>query len=114
MKTTSDDSYPSLVEKHFGRSPFIEIANFAQGGAAVRNLQTFNKWNIFLESKPDIVFLQIGSNDAKADYWQSESNFKQNYVSSIKKILAMPTKPKLVLMTNTPVLSCVETIRPDI
>jgi hypothetical protein len=26
----------------------------------------------------------------------------------------MPTKPKLVLMTNTPVLSCVETIRPDI
>lgn len=26
----------------------------------------------------------------------------------------MPTKPKLTLMTNTPVLSCVEKIRPDI
>ena len=60
------------------------------------------------------MFLQIGSNDAKANYWESEQRFKENYVNSVKKILEMQSKPKLVLMTNTPVLSCVETIRPDI
>lgn len=69
---------------------------------------------MFLQSKPDMVFLQIGGNDAKEDNYKGDDDFKQKYQELINIIQKLPTKPKLTLMTNPPVLSCLDTKRPDI
>eukprot|EP00596_Hydrurales_sp_CCMP1899_P009376 CAMPEP_0119039156 /NCGR_PEP_ID=MMETSP1177-20130426/8504_1 /TAXON_ID=2985 /ORGANISM="Ochromonas sp, Strain CCMP1899" /LENGTH=155 /DNA_ID=CAMNT_0007002687 /DNA_START=43 /DNA_END=507 /DNA_ORIENTATION=- len=65
-------SYPSLLQKRLGKK--FHVANYGVGGASASRISDIPYWNTepykaSLRSKPHIVILQLGTNDAKNTTW---------------------------------------------
>ena len=54
-----------------------------------------------VNSKPDIVIIQLGMNDAKAGNYDGQ-RFHDDYVKMIKQFQELPTKPQIFLVIPTP------------
>ena len=63
-------------------------------------------WPAALASSPDIVTIMLGTNDAKAFNWfgvqKAGDSYEQDYVNMIRTVQALPSKPKVLIMTLVP------------
>jgi len=61
-------------------------------------------WQHALTSKPDIVTIMLGTNDAKAFNWNknADHNFASDYVSMVKTLRQLQPVPQIFIMTSPP------------
>lgn len=96
------------------------IHNFGVNGATALKKSNTPYWlqsefKAALDSKPDAVFIMLGTNDSKADHWQQgTNNFEKDYNNLIAKFANLPTKPKIWLGLNLPAFSDGWTINADV
>jgi lysophospholipase L1-like esterase len=101
-------SYPALLQEHPGFRHF-SVRNFGVGGTtAIRaSNQSFWSTEAFQESLkcgPDIVILQLGTNDAKVRYWNI-TLYQEDYKALATLYKTLPSKPIVLLCIPPPLYS---------
>ena len=85
------------------------VTNFGHGGCTAVN-GTFGyvrteEYKAALKSKPSVVILMLGTNDAKHKLWpQHKSSFVAALRSMGRSFLDLPSQPSLILMTPPPII----------
>lgn len=91
-------SYPAVLGQRLGARYVVQ--NFGvssktlltQGGASYRSHPSFAQSKLWL---PDIVIIQLGSNDAKFAYTSFYGSFQADYEALIQEYKDLPSRPKI-------------------
>ncbi len=100
------ESFPARLQELLGEE--YTVLNF--GNSAKTLLSTGNDpyiktatYQSSLASDPDIVIIELGSNDAKAVNWKdgaSKEQFKSDYLALIEAYRNLPTHPEIYICTS--------------
>jgi len=101
------ESYPARLQKLLGTNNFT-VRNFGVSGRTLLKQGDFPYWTdpAFAASKnfaPDIVIIQLGTNDGKPYNWKYGTNFVANYKELIAIYQALPSAPRVFLCSPCPV-----------
>jgi sialate O-acetylesterase len=101
IKDRVHDSYPAQLQKLLGKN--YEVLNYGSSGkTALRypgaSYMETTTYQEALNSKPDLVFIKLGTNDSRPFYRKSLATFYQDYKDLTQSFLQLPTKPKVVLL----------------
>jgi acyl-CoA thioesterase-1 len=113
------ESYPGRIQQLLGTNNFL-VRNFGVGGRTLLKQGDFPYWNetAFADSRafnPDIVVIQLGTNDAKPYNWRYGTNFVRDYKAMIAIYAALPSAPQIYLCTPCPVFGAgAYDISPDV
>lgn len=96
------NSYPAQLQAMINDK--VEVKNFGFNGSGVQKSSNLPYWNQeeFQESlryQPDIVYLMLGTNDAKDINWKNKERFKKDYVALLKEYQKLDSHPIIYLMT---------------
>jgi lysophospholipase L1-like esterase len=100
------DSYPAQLQGLLGEK--WTVGNFARTGATVlrkspRPFHEQTEYRDALAFRPDVVVLQLGTNDTKRETWEAESaQFVADYLTLIRSFQALETKPRVILCRPIP------------
>ena len=114
-KTHNRGNFPAeLATLLAGRAA---VANFGHGGCSVLNTtrmgcQNFDEWRHALAWKPTVVLLMAGTNDSKESLWNSHE-FIRAYHRMALQLLALPSRPALLVMAPPPLIASKSPWRPD-
>ncbi|MCH5719264.1 GDSL-type esterase/lipase family protein [Niabella hibiscisoli] len=80
-----------------------EVMNFGRSGATLAKGTNNSYWDSkeylqALSSRPDIVFIKLGTNDSKAQYASFYNQFEADYKEMINSFKSLPSKPRVVLL----------------
>jgi lysophospholipase L1-like esterase len=99
------NSYPAQLQSLLGKD--YEVMNF--GVSATTLLTNGNKpyiktpeYQKALESRPDIVFIKLGTNDSKQVNRPFLKEFGKNYIDFINTFGQLPSHPRIVLLNPVP------------
>ncbi len=99
------NSYPAQLQAMLGSQ--YTVSNFGVSGTTV--LKNGNKpyWNTetyqeALASRPDIVFIKLGTNDSKAVNRTFYTEFENDYSELIASFANLKSKPRIVLLLPVP------------
>ena len=101
----SHNSYPARLDSILG--PGYSVMDFGRSATTLRKHGDFPYWtckefyNVFAY-KPNIIIIQLGTNDTKTQNWDSTS-FAQDYQALIDTFQTIQTKPKIYLCLPVPV-----------
>jgi acyl-CoA thioesterase-1 len=87
----------SYLVREFGVSGSTVLAN---SDDPYINQTEFQAAKEFL---PNIVVILLGTNDARADYYQSINNFVADYEQLVSEVQAVESKPKIFLVKPPPI-----------
>ncbi|WP_415908849.1 GDSL-type esterase/lipase family protein [Oleiharenicola sp. Vm1] len=98
-------SYPAQLAGLLGAG--YEVRNFGVGGATLldsgdkpyRSLPAFAQACAF---QPEIIVIGLGTNDSKPQNWQFRDRFVANYVSLLRQLRSLPSKPRLFICQPMP------------
>lgn len=98
-------SYPAQLAVLLGDA--YDTRNFGVGGATLldigdkpyRSLPAFAQACAF---NPDIIVIGLGTNDSKPYNWQHRDRFVANYVSLIRQLRELPTRPRIFICQPMP------------
>jgi acyl-CoA thioesterase-1 len=98
-------SYPAYLFKFLGPDGY-EVFNFGVGGATAQDFgdipyERTRHYHAAVDSRPDVVIIQLGTNDSKEGYWNKE-RFISQYKNMIQKFKLLPSKPALFLIIPPP------------
>lgn len=98
-------SYPSQLNTMLGNG--WEIGNFGVRGATLlqKGDLPYYKQKAMAEAmafKPDVVIIELGTNDSKAQNWKYKENFITDYTAIINDLKALPSKPFIILSIPLP------------
>lgn len=104
-KNWKTDSYPGAMGRLLGSGYTVE--NYGRGGCTMLTKGDCpyinkEKYEPSLRSNPDIVFIDLGGNDAKLRNRVHKSEFVDNACDLIAKYQSLPSKPRVILMTAIP------------
>lgn len=97
----SEKSYPTVLDTLLGNG--YAVSNFGVSGKTMVRGSNDSYWkqNAYtdaLASKPDIVVIELGTNDAKTYIWGTYGkDFKADYLAMIKSFRDLPTHPEVWL-----------------
>jgi acyl-CoA thioesterase-1 len=98
--------YPNELQTLLGTN--YTVGNFGAGGSTV--LLDTDKPYIdqieFVKAKnflPDIAIIMLGTNDARADHFESIENFVSDYTELINEIQTLESNPKIFLAKPPPI-----------
>ncbi|MBN1244442.1 hypothetical protein JXA31_02485 [Candidatus Bathyarchaeota archaeon] len=102
---TQFSTYPNDLQTMLGTS--YHVREFGVSGSTVLinsftpyiDQREFQKAKEFL---PNIVIILLGTNDARADYYQSIANFVADYEQLVREVQALESKPKIFLVKPPP------------
>lgn len=100
------NSYPAQLQQLLG--PKWQVGNFGRSGATVlrksqRPYHEQKEYRDALAFRPDIVVLQLGTNDTKRETWEAErTRFVANYIELIRSFQTLETKPRVILCRPIP------------
>lgn len=104
--------YPAQLQRMLG--PNYHIMNFGHCGACLLRIKPPGKrsrywdtteFNASLRSKPDIVVIMLGTNDAIKDTWPKyRANFVPDYIALICKYMHLSSRPTVMIAVPPPVL----------
>ncbi|HEY9248699.1 MAG TPA: GDSL-type esterase/lipase family protein [Rariglobus sp.] len=82
-------SYPAQLQRLLGGANYL-VGNFGSSGSTLLNAgdQPYGTQNAFkqaLKYKPDIVVIQLGTNDTKPQNWRHRNSFVADYVDLIRR-----------------------------
>ncbi|WP_339192382.1 GDSL-type esterase/lipase family protein [Paenibacillus sp. FSL E2-0230] len=91
-------SYPAQLQSLLG--PGYVVNNYGVSGRTMLKKGDYPYWNeqVYSDSKnwlPDIVIIQLGTNDSKSENWQYKNEFISNYVEMINSYKNLPSHPKI-------------------
>ena len=98
-------SYPGQLQALMGDG--FAVSNFGRGGCTMLRMGdcpywTMEKFRPSLESNPDIVFIDLGGNDAKLRNRIHKEEFVKDACDLIEEYRNLPTHPRVILMTAIP------------
>lgn len=99
------ESYPAQLAGLLGAD--YEVRNFGVGGATLldigdkpyRSLPAFAQACAF---QPEIIVIGLGTNDSKPFNWKHREKFTANYVSLIRQLRSLPSKPRIFICQPMP------------
>jgi lysophospholipase L1-like esterase/predicted N-acetyltransferase YhbS len=89
-------SYPAHLANLLGSG--YTVVNYGVSGTTLLKKGDFPYWSTkeyasSLRSSPDIVIIQLGTNDSKPENWQYKSNFVNDYKELINNYKNLPSHP---------------------
>jgi lysophospholipase L1-like esterase len=106
LSNPATESYPGRLQRLFGTN--YVVRNFGVSGRTLlkqgdfpywkdSNFQTSHDW------QPDLVIIQLGTNDAKPYNWRYGTNFVSDYEAMIDSYAILTNAPQVVVCTPCPV-----------
>lgn len=100
-----NNSYPKQLQTMLGNE--YEVMNFGVSGTTLLKKGNNPYWKTkqyaaALTSKPDIVFIKLGTNDSKAVNRPFYNEFENDYTALIESFRQQETKPRIVLLLPVP------------
>jgi len=100
----SKKSYPAQLGKLLGDE--YEVINYGIGGTTMLRKGNHPYWNTeayykALKSEPDIVFIDLGGNDAKAINRPFYNELEQDARDMIRSFTSLPSGPRVILLLPT-------------
>jgi len=104
-----DWDYPSQLGRMLGDKQWW-VVNFGATGTTVLKNGNDPYWNHGQFQKahdfnPDVVIIELGTNDTKAENWAHKDEFATDYKALIATFQALPSKPIIYLCLQPPVTS---------
>lgn len=97
-------SYPGRLQQLLGETH--RVANFGFPGCCALREGASPIWRVLtnpnkgaLGSKPDIVIILLGTNDAEDKSWKFKQHFTRDYTDIVALFQKLPSKPKIYLCT---------------
>ncbi|WP_316843820.1 GDSL-type esterase/lipase family protein [Pedobacter psychrodurus] len=102
------NSYPAQLQNMLGNT--YEVMNFGHSGATLLKNTTNPYWKTkayadALASKPNVVFIKLGSNDSKIANRGRYNEFESTYKELISSFSQLPTNPRIILLLPLPSFS---------
>lgn len=102
VRDRKNNSYPSRLQQLLGDR--YTVHNYGVNAHAMLRTSDKPYWNhsYFGEShsfNPDIVLIMLGTNDSKKKNWTSMEEFIDDYRDMIASYQALPSNPKIYLLT---------------
>ncbi|MDB6039182.1 MAG: hypothetical protein JWM99_3023 [Verrucomicrobiales bacterium] len=100
------ESYPARLQRLLGTNAIVR--NYGVSGRTLLKKGDFPYWNelFFKQSHdwvPDIVIIQLGTNDSKPQNWKYGTNFISDYEELIASYASLTNSPKVLVCTPCPV-----------
>ena len=101
----SQNAYPGQMAQLLG--PGYHVENYGRGGCTMIKKGEMPYWNYeqlqqALKSEPDIVFIDLGGNDAKLVHRIHKDDFVGDACELVQMMQALPSHPRIILMTAIP------------
>lgn len=99
------NAYPAQLQAMLGSN--YEVMNFGVSGATLLKKGNIPYWNTTaykqaLESKPNVVFIKLGTNDSKLINRPFYAEFERDYKELIKSFSESGNHPRIVLLLPIP------------
>ena len=108
----SRTAYPVVLDSQLGSD--YSVLNLGRSATTLRKKGDFPYWSckefydVFVY-KPDVIIIQLGTNDTKTQNWDSKS-FAEDYQTLIDTFKTIPGKPKIYVCLPVPVFQSKWTI----
>ncbi|MFO1498522.1 MAG: GDSL-type esterase/lipase family protein [Verrucomicrobiota bacterium] len=107
LSTPALESYPAKLQRLLGTNDYT-VRNYGVSGRTLLKKGDFPYWkeSQFKAShdwQPDIVIIQLGTNDGKPYNWKYGTNFVSDYEEMIASYASLTNAPEVVLCTPCPV-----------
>ncbi|MDR1723764.1 MAG: GDSL-type esterase/lipase family protein [Tannerella sp.] len=104
IKNPQENSYPGQLQSLLGVSYMVE--NFGKASSTMLRKGNYPYWNTeeyqkALKSNPDIVFIDLGGNDAKAVNRPFYDELEQDTRDLIRSFKDLPSHPRVIVMLPT-------------
>ena len=105
---TEDSGYPAYLQELLGNDSVV--GNFGASGATV-SFSSYKPYYFepaFSRAKrfePTTVIIMLGTNDARADYYQQINNFVADYTRILNSIQTLESKPRIFLVKPPPIFN---------
>ena len=92
------DAYPSQLQRLLGDG--YVVGNCGLSGSTLLNAgdkpyQQKPQFKKALSFKPDVVVIQLGTNDTKHQNWVHKEHFAADYTDLVRQFQALPSKPRI-------------------
>jgi lysophospholipase L1-like esterase len=100
------NSYPAQLQRLVGKA--YQVVNYGVSGTCLLRKGDHPYWNTreyqdALQSNPDMVFIELGTNDTKPVNRPFLDEFEPDYQDLIQSFLALPSRPQVILLLPTPI-----------
>ncbi|MCM1365232.1 MAG: GDSL-type esterase/lipase family protein [Faecalibacterium sp.] len=117
MESWGQNAYPVVLQSLLGNGYCVN--NYGYSGRTVQtngNKPYINEkiYQKSLDFAPDIVVLQIGSNDSKSCNWQDRQSFADDYAALAQSYINLPSNPKVFIVTPPPAFEVDGEVKYDI
>src|SRR2546423_745224 len=107
LANPSVESYPARLQQLYGTN-FYTVRNFGVSGRTLLKQGDFPYWKepALTNSQnfePDIVIIQLGTNDSKPYNWRYGTNFVRDYKEMIAIYAGLASAPRIFLCAPCPV-----------
>ena len=101
----SENSYPGQMGRLLG--PAYAVENYGRGGCTMLRKGDCPYWDKekygpSMASRPDIVFIDLGGNDAKLRNRVHKADFVDDACELVYRYQHLPSQPRVILMTAIP------------
>lgn len=101
------ESYPARLQRLLGTNDFT-VRNYGVSGRTLLKKGDFPYWKeaAYRQShdwNPDVVIIQLGTNDSKPQNWRHGTNYVTDYEELIATYTNLASQPRIVLCTPCPV-----------
>jgi acyl-CoA thioesterase I len=99
-------SFPAQLQRLLGAK--WQVGNFGRSGATLlrkspRPYHEQQECAAALAFRPDVVVLQLGTNDTKRETWEAEgTRFVSDYLELIRSFQALDSKPRIIVCRPIP------------
>ncbi|MDR3217387.1 MAG: glycoside hydrolase N-terminal domain-containing protein [Dysgonamonadaceae bacterium] len=104
IKNPKENSYPGQLQSMLGVN--YKVENYGVGGTTMLRKGNYPYWNTeayqkALKSEPDIVFIDLGGNDAKAINRPFYDEMEKDCRDMIRSFKELPTHPRVIVLLPT-------------
>ncbi|MDR2040252.1 MAG: GDSL-type esterase/lipase family protein [Bacteroidales bacterium] len=104
IKDPVKNSYPGQLQSLLGAG--YQVSNYGIGGSTMLRKGNLPYWNTdaykkALNSNPDIVFIDLGGNDAKAVNRPYYNDLEQDCRDMIRSFKELPSRPRVIVLLPT-------------
>ena len=105
MKNWRKNAYPFQLREMLGDGYCVENFGFSGRTVSQKGDRPYIKEKLYkksIEFQPDIVILQIGSNDSKPFNWKGRDEFISYYKELLDSYINLSSEPKIYICTPPP------------
>lgn len=100
-----NNSYPNQLEQLLEKD--YDVLNFGYNGATLQRSGDKPYWDqtVFKKailSNPDIVIIELGTNDSRPENWVNKNKFKEDYLDLIEYFQKLQSSPTVMICTPAP------------